>query len=173
MTEIALNQARALYSEIPSRDDLSTMRNVMTAAPELLRVLSSPVTKKKQKKALVDKIAERFSFSDKEKNFILELVLTGDIVEFSDIMSCYDYIFCLHNNIIDAECVFPEEPCEAEKDKALKYLENRYPDHKISISVSVDPSIIGGRVIRTRGVEYDQSISGRLEMLEKRLLQEV
>lgn len=173
MTEIALNQARALYKEIPSMDDLSNMRKVMTASPELLRVLSSPVILKKQKKALVLKIAERFSLSEKEKNFILELVLTGDIVGFSDIMLCYDYIWSLYNNVIDAECVFPAEPDEAEKDKALKYLKTRYPDHKISISINVDPSIIGGRVIRTRGVEYDQSISGRLETLEKRLLQEV
>ena len=53
MTEIALNQARALYKEIPSMDDLSNMRKVMTASPELLRVLSSPVILKKQKKAIV------------------------------------------------------------------------------------------------------------------------
>ena len=53
--------------------------------------------------------------------------------------------------------------------EAKKILDKNYPDSEITLTQSVDESLIGGYVVKVGYKEYDHSYEGRLRQLQKNL----
>jgi F-type H+-transporting ATPase subunit delta len=172
MKERAIEQARALLLEVPDRTLVLGFLDTMKLTPELLGTLQSPVVKSNQKIRIVNRVAEASGMSEKLRNFLAELVKNNMVADLDDIVSAYMDLWDIENHHVKAEAIFASQPSDEDLKEARAYLESAYPSANVQLCVDVDPSLMGGRVLRTRGVEYDQSYVGRLKQLERKLTEE-
>jgi F-type H+-transporting ATPase subunit delta len=75
------------------------------------------------------------------------------------------------SHLVRAEAVFAVPPTVAEQDELRASLEQRTGE-KVEMTVTVDPEILGGVVVRLRDTIIDGSVRGTLERLREQLLQE-
>ena len=74
-------------------------------------------------------------------------------------------------HLVRAEATFAVEPSETEKAELTRSLEKRTGEN-VLLSVQVDPSILGGVVVRLQDTIIDGSVRGTLERVREQLLQE-
>ena len=70
---------------------------------------------------------------------------------------------------IGADLIYAETPSKEEEAEAKKILDKNYPDSEITLTQSVDESLIGGYVVKVGYKEYDHSYEGRLRQLQRKL----
>lgn len=172
MKEAAIEQARALYAEVPDRQEVMEFLDTMKLTPDLMRLLEEPVIKMADKSRVILRLSKEAGFSEKMRNFLMELTRNHQIDLLDEIMEAYAKIWDYENHYLKIEAIFAREPSDEELKEAREYLGRRYRSGHVQLCVEVDPSIIGGRILRTRGREYDQSYRGRLQQLEKSLIEE-
>lgn len=172
MKEQAIEQARALISEVPDRQEVLKFQDVMNLCPEFVKALESPVIRTSQKIAAIKRVAEKAEFSERMTNFLCELTKNHGISEIPDILEAYAKLWDRKNHHMRVEAIFASQPTDEELKSAREYLKTKYAQSDIQFCVDVDPSLIGGRILRARGVEYDQSYAGRLAQLERKLTEE-
>lgn len=97
---------------------------------------------------------------DKRREDILSLVRM-EVQQLSD----------TSQKLVRAEATFALTPSEDEKLKLVKSLETRTGEH-VDLTVNVDPSIIGGVIVRMHDTIIDGSVRGTLEQLREQLLTE-
>lgn len=172
MKEAAIEQARALYEEVPDRQEFMEFMDVMKLTPELCDLLGRPVVKMSDKIRVIRRLSEKAGFSTKICNFLIELTRNHQISLLLEIAEAYSKIWDEENHYLKIEAIFAKEPTDDEIREARDYLGKCYGSRHVQLCVEVDPSILGGRILRTRGVEFDQSYRGWLEQLEKSLIEE-
>jgi F-type H+-transporting ATPase subunit delta len=62
------------------------------------------------------------------------------------------------------------ELSEEQLKKITSAVSSKYPKQKINVETTVDPNIIGGVKLVIDAVEYDGTVSGKLERLQQHLL---
>lgn len=74
------------------------------------------------------------------------------------------------DNIAKAEAITAAELDSSQLDKLRQALESRYGFSKVLLSNRVEPSILGGVIVKLQDQVIDGSFSGRLESLRKQLV---
>jgi F-type H+-transporting ATPase subunit delta len=150
--------------------DLRIIVDLMDTTPALDEMWSSRVVPAGKKRDLVGKLfaasVDTLSLSflrllvDKRREDILSLVRL-EVQQLSD----------ASRHLVRAEAIFAIEPTAAERTDLAKSLEQRTGEH-VDLTVSVDPTILGGVVVRMHDTIIDGSVRGTLERLREQLLQE-
>lgn len=167
----AYNQALALFREVPDRESVQELKEIFALTPALKKALSSPVVRKEEKRRIISAVSGKAGLPEKIENFLFELAVSGEMDELPAIFDIYRAIWNEKNHYIEAEVTFAEQPDDAAQERIVDYLKQKYAGKKIRLCADVDPSLIRGCVIRTRGVELDMSIAGRLEKMHQALLE--
>lgn len=151
-------------------DDLHKIVDLMDSTPALENMWSSKVVPTGKKRELVGMVlgsginALTLSFlrllADKRREDILRLVRM-EVQQLSD----------TSRRLVRAEATFALQPTDAERSALVASLEKRTGEH-VELSVQVDPSILGGVVVRMHDTIIDGSVRGTLENLREQLLQE-
>ena len=63
----------------------------------------------------------------------------------------------------------PRLRAKKRRSRRKKILDKNYPDSEITLTQSVDESLIGGYVVKVGYKEYDHSYEGRLRQLQRKL----
>lgn len=63
----------------------------------------------------------------------------------------------------------PRLRAKKRRPRRKKILDKNYPDSEITLTQSVDESLIGGYVVKVGYKEYDHSYEGRLRQLQRKL----
>jgi len=173
----ARRYATALFATAQKQDkldavtrDLHTVVGFMDQTPALAQMWSSKVVPTGKKRDLISTLLSAFidtltlSFLrllvDKRREDILSLV-SLEVQQLTD----------ASRRLVRAEATFALEPTAQERDGLVKSLEQRTGEH-VELAVQVDPSILGGVVIRMHDTIIDGSVRGTLERLREQLLQE-
>ena len=67
----------------------------------------------------------------------------------------------------------PRLRAKKRRPRRKKILDKNYPDSEITLTQSVDESLIGGYVVKVGYKEYDHSYEGRLRQLQRKTYREV
>ena len=145
-------------------DDMKSIVNAVSESAELKDFLTSPIIKIEVKKSALSEI---FSNVQNETNSLFHLLFENkrfEIVE--EIAIQYNKLFDESNGIEVAK-VTTAFPITAELETKVLAKIAEFSNKKITIQNIVDPSIIGGFILRVGDQQYNASVASKLSELKR------
>jgi F-type H+-transporting ATPase subunit delta len=166
--------ARALYEaavdggRVAEVDrDLRAFATVLAENRDLLRTLLNPQLPREAKRRVV---AELMRDADQlAKNGVLVMVDNSRLNLVGDVQHAFSDLAAVEEEILDVE-VTTAVPLDAAQVSDLEGRISKATGLTARMTASVDPDIIGGLVLRARGVLLDASVKRELEDLRRALL---
>jgi len=145
-------------------NDMKSIVNAVSESAELKDFLTSPIIKIEVKKSALSEI---FSNVQNETNSLFHLLFENkrfEIVE--EIAIQYNKLFDESNGIEVAK-VTTAFPITAELETKVLAKIAEFSNKKITIQNIVDPSIIGGFILRVGDQQYNASVASKLNELKR------
>lgn len=131
--------------------------------PTMSAVLDSPGLSQAQSAEMFIKVCED-KVDQRAKNFIKLLAENDRITLLPEIAALYEHYRAEAEGSIEAEVISATEASEAQLAKIAAALKARL-GKEVRVTSKVDPTLIGGAVIRAGDMVIDGSLSGRLTKL--------
>jgi F-type H+-transporting ATPase subunit delta len=171
----ARRYARALFSLARDGDavesvrgELAGMAGLLEAAPELRAALFRPLHPVSQRRAVLERLAERGSLSRNVRNFLLYLVDQRRLVDFDAIRAEYERLADDAAGRQQAEVV-SASPLRPEQRERLRRALAARAGREVELDVRVDPALIGGAIAKVGGLVFDGSLRTQLAQLRDNL----
>lgn len=174
-SEIASPYAKALMSVA---NDHNAVDQVGTEVAELLEVLASsddlssflanPLMSADTKKGVLRQVAEG-KVSDFFLNFLLLLVDRGRVAFLQPVLRQYQALLREKNQTVLAEVIAAIELTDEQKDAIRDRVKGMTGAHNVDLSVQIDPSLLGGLVIKVGSQVVDASLRGQLRRIGMQL----
>jgi F-type H+-transporting ATPase subunit delta len=136
---------------------------------ELREFFVNPAVPNTQKVAILDKLNAKLGMQKELRNLIAVLIDNDRIGHVSEVAAAYRRILQEQLGIRPAEIVTARELSKDEKDKLVAEV-GKLAGARIDASFRLDPTILGGTVVRIGSTVYDGSVRGRLERLKETLV---
>lgn len=148
-------------------EELKELDKIFSLHGDLMTFLKSPVFSKEEKKKL---LAEIFSgkVSEYAMNFLKVLVDKGRIGLFAEIASTYKTMLYRKKNMEEVTAITAVAMTQEMKDALTQKL-NTSLGKDVILQNKVDPSILGGVVLKIGNEQIDGSVKNRLETIKKEL----
>ncbi len=131
--------------------------------------LSHPIITKQNKMAFIEEIMSKHKLEKLYMNFIKVIVEAGRINLFSQIMSGYLKLVDEANGYIRADVTTALEISDSQKEAIGKNIKKLMGEN-IDIMFSINPSILGGFVVKAGNKVLDLSLAHSLSSIEKMVL---
>lgn len=138
-------------------------------ASGLSKALQDPQLGADEKKALLEEVAGKLKLDALVKNFLLVLLKNKRVSEISPINDLFQVLLDERSGRVKAEVTLPGEVDKKEIEDLRKGLEAS-TGKKVTVHVTVDPSMIGGVVTRVGSIVYDGSIRTQLENIKNSIM---
>lgn len=173
----ARRYASALFSAAQKLDeletverDLSEVNSAMNDTPTLRNLWDSKVVPAGKKRRLIEEILKP-NVHSLTLGFLLLIIDKRREDLFDPILEEMQRLSDFAHHLVRADATFALEPTEAQRAALVESLEQR-SGNKVDLTVHVDPSIMGGVIVRLQDNIIDGSVRGTLDRLRERLLQE-
>src|ERR1051326_1531050 len=150
--------------------DINALLDLMRLTPALRRMWESPLVPAGRKREIVSQILGE-SVDPLTLSFLRLLVDKRREEILDSVQSEMRQLADAARHMVRAEATFAVEPTADERTGLVRSLEQRTGEH-VDLTIHVDPSILGGVVIRMHDTIIDGSVRGTLERLREQLLQE-
>src|ERR1700734_3692996 len=135
---------------------------------ELRTFFVNPAVPAIQKVAILDKLNAKLGMLKELRNLIAVLIDNDRIAHVADVAAGYRQLLQEPMGIRPAEIVPARKLTKDERDSLVAEVA-KLAGGKIDASFTLDPSILGGTVVRIGSTVYDGSVRGRLERLKEGL----
>ena len=170
--EIARRYASALYDLAETKgaldavaDDLSSLRGMLASAADLRRMVASQNLPRSVQQGAMNAIADKAGFNGLTKNF-LGLAASNRRLDALD-ATAEAFLRRLSIKRGETEAIVTvAQPLSDAQEKALTDAVKAAVGAKASLSVSVDPAILGGMVVKLGSKMIDSSLKTKLERLQ-------
>ena len=170
---LAGRYAGALYElavEAKSTDavlsDLAGLKNLMAENAELHAVITSPVYARAEQAKAVMAIAEKAGANKLTTKFLGAIADNGRLFALPQIVQAFAEEVARRNGQISAE-VISAITLDGQRQKAVEEIVAKLAGSKnISLEMRVDPSLLGGLVVRIGSRLFDTSVKTKLNRLE-------
>lgn len=171
MSRAAIRYAKAILdiAQISGKAEAvnNDMKSIVTAvaeSTELKDFLSSPVIKMDEKKSAISEI---FSNVQAETNSLFNLLFENKRYEILESIAVqYTKLYDVSNGVEVAK-VTTAFPITAELETKVLAKIAEFSKNKITIENIVDPSIIGGFILRVSDQQYNASVAAKLSELKR------
>ncbi len=136
---------------------------------ELREVFENPAISEAQKVTVLDKMNAKLGMAPQVRNFIAVLIRNGRVAHIREVIQAYRTELQERQGIRQAEIVTARELGDQERNFLLAGV-GQLAGAKIQATFKLDPSILGGTVVRIGSTVYDGSVKGRLERLRDELV---
>jgi F-type H+-transporting ATPase subunit delta len=174
---IAHRYAQAVFDEAVSRNqeevverDLSTMKDIKTAVPELFRILKSPIIDTWRKKKIAHEVFKDH-VSPLTLSFVTLILEKGRESFVLDIISQYDKLMDERRNIIRVE-VTSAKPLDDDSKSHLEASLEKLTNMNVRAIYREDASLLGGLSVLIGDKVYDGSLRQQLRNLKLKLASE-
>jgi F-type H+-transporting ATPase subunit delta len=145
-------------------DDMKSIGNTIDSNLELRSFLSNPTIKQDIKNAALKEV---FASVQPETNKLFDLLLENKRFEIlSAISSEYTNLFDA-NNGVQLAIVTTAIAITPELEKQVLDKIATFSNKKITIQNTIDPSIIGGFILRIGDMQYNASVANKLQELKR------
>src|SRR3954466_7497295 len=149
-------------------DQMRSVDSLISGSAELKRALLSPAVNKRQKSAVLSKLAEELGLNRLVRNFLLVIVSHRRVHEMSGIRQQFEAavderLGWIPADITSAQELTPEQKGEIERALGLKL------GKFIRANYQVDSGLLAGLRARVASKQYDASLRGKLEGMRQRL----
>lgn len=161
----------ALAESISERaeQDLAGFIALEAQHPELIRVLSNPVVPAAKKQGIVGEILQRAPVSMPVSKLLLMLAERDRLALLPDLLDVYRERLREHQRVVNAE-VTTAAALSSEQAEQLRQRLMTATGRTVTMTTTVDPSIIGGVVTRIGSTVYDGSVARQLDAIRQRLV---
>lgn len=172
----AARYARALFDVALQESDIEQVDRDLTAATaairehaELRQLLANPRVPEAARLNVISGVAAELGVVQPVAR-LLALIADRDIVDLlPDIASVYRARLLAHQNIVEA-AVTSALPLSPEAASAVQAGLARATGKRVEMTVSVDPSLLGGVVARVGSTVFDGSVRTQLKKMRDRLV---
>ena len=152
-------------SEVVAKD-FASLKDLLESSPKIIGKISSPIFSQSTKVKAIEAIAKHLKLSELTKNFLL-LLMKNNRLNVLDVM-VNDFFIKRNraNGISDITVILAQEidsKAKKEIQKKLTYIIKG----ELQVDYELDPSIMGGVIIKCGSVLFDASIEGKLNRLKK------
>jgi F-type H+-transporting ATPase subunit delta len=153
----------------PIGEELSRLKSVLAEVPELGELLANPAFTRAERKGIADEtLRERLALSDSVRNLVAILIDNGRVRGIGEIADRYREMADEAAGRAEVLVKSAGELSEADRGRIAAGLSG-VTGKQVTVSVEVDPSLIGGLSARVGGLVFDGSIRAQLEALEEEL----
>lgn len=172
--QVTRRYAQALYEEADRQGhleevdaDVDLLRQSLEEAPALERLLKSPVVPQDKKKAVLDSLVEPRVCALTYR--FVELLLRKKRAEaMAGVLAAYRDLRDEQEGIVEASARVAE-PLSEDGRRRLEDALVQMTGRQVRLSLTRDPSLIGGLVVRVGDTVYDGSVQHQLRSLRERL----
>jgi F-type H+-transporting ATPase subunit delta len=173
--QLATRYARALFTVAESKgkltpvlEALSALDAVMAENEALGRALQSPVVSRKEKEAVTLELAKRVKAPALVVDFLRTLAQNGRAAALRDVYQAFLSLKRASEGVLEVSLAVAEPLSAAEVKEITAQLEKAL-GQSIDVTLSVDPDILGGLVVRMGSQMIDMSVKARLTQLQRHL----
>jgi F-type H+-transporting ATPase subunit delta len=138
------------------------------ASSELREFFMHPAISAVDKVALLDKLNTKLKLQKELRNLLAVLINNDRIGQVSEVAGAYRRLLQEQMGIRQAEIVTARELDEKDRGALMAEI-GKLAGARIEASFKLDPSILGGTVVRIGSTVYDGSVRGRLDRLKEAL----
>ena len=162
----------AIKESDPTRaeQELAAFVDLVAQHPDLQRALANPVVSAADKRAVVQQILDRLMPTTPVGKLVLLLASRGRLALLPDLLDVYRERLMVHQNVLRAE-VTTAVALSPERAAQLRQRLATATGRVVTMTTSVDASIIGGVVTRIGSTVYDGSVATQLAKVRDRLEQ--
>ena len=168
-TTLARPYAKAVYDLASENntldswgDALTNLANVINE-PQMSEVLSNPELGKQQKGELVIQVMGD-NLNQQQQNLVKLMAENGRLILMSDVLQQFEVARAKAENKIEAEVVSAFELSAEQTDELINTLKNKL-GCDITLTTTIDESLIGGVVIKAGDTIIDASMKSQLDSL--------
>jgi F-type H+-transporting ATPase subunit delta len=146
-------------------DDLRGLRTLIAESADLKRLIRSPVIARGAQAKAVAALAERAGMQTLTRNFLGLLARNRRLFALPEMISHYLATLARRRGEITAEVVAAQNLTPAQRDSLGEQL-RRAVGQKVAVDLRVDPSLLGGLVVKLGSRMVDASLKSKLHRLE-------
>jgi F-type H+-transporting ATPase subunit delta len=166
---IAKRYAKALFALAQKDDTIEVLEKnfvefdkLMANSAELTQFLTLPFYKATDQEVVLAKISDKNKYHKIFKNFLLVLVKNNRISLVQNVFKAFSDVY---DEFKGKKTVYVTSAFEL-NDKQIKEISKKFSanlNKEVEVSLSLDPSLIGGLVMRVDSMMYDNSVKTKLE----------
>ncbi|MDB3880410.1 F0F1 ATP synthase subunit delta [Alphaproteobacteria bacterium] len=172
-TGLAGRYAGALYAlavdsnKVDSiHDELCSLGAMIGESQDLKKVVESPILSRGEQQAAIIAIMEKSGADALTVNFTGTLAANGRLSALPRVIQAFQQEHARRRGQVSAEVISAIALDDSRKDVVEKTVARLAGSDKLSLSMRVDPSLIGGLVVRIGSRMIDTSIKTKLSRLE-------
>jgi len=143
---------------------LARIRAALAESPELRALVSSPLVQRSDAVRAVAKVSDQLGLDPLTKNFLGVLATNGRLTALANAMAAYDQLAADHRGETTAE-ITSAYPLSADQVTALKAKLKASLSREVMIDQTVDPSILGGLIVKVGSKMIDSSLRTKIDTL--------
>ncbi len=176
MATVAGRYASALF-ELANDDrrldvveaDMTALAAMLSGSADLTRMVRSPVISAEDQGKAIAALAGSAGFSDLTTNFLRLLARSRRLFALGDIVKVFRQIAARHRGEITAEVVTAHALNEGQQAALEDALKGTTAGRHVRIETRIDPSILGGLVVKMGSRMIDSSLRTKLNSLSARM----
>ncbi|HNX42391.1 MAG: ATP synthase subunit delta [Candidatus Aminicenantes bacterium ADurb.Bin508] len=175
---VAKRYAKGLFESLTADETFDRVRDELAGFVELLRreedlsgYLCNPMLEKTAKVSLLESLFAKTGSSSLVNRFLLLLVEKRRVEILEAVLKHYVLLGQESRNIFPVEVSSPLPLTESEKEALTVVLEKRLGG-RVEAEYRIDPSLIGGLVVRSGTTFFDGSVAGKIRRLKETIVKE-
>ena len=165
ITQRSMNYARVLEDLSVSKEDISNTKALLEEAPIVEDVLANPLVRSEEKVSVIKSL-----FPESMTKFMRLLCEHNAIGIWKDIFEAYDGFMLEKENKVKATLRYAMRMDNEDIEQVKEMICKKYNKAGVELDLIEDPSLIGGMVLKVNDTEYDKSIKGTLDEMQKSLV---
>lgn len=149
-------------------DELSAVCDIFTQEPSFLKVLQTPSIPMENKRDVLRKVFEN-RIEPYLLNFLMLITEKNRVSLIHDMRQAYKDYYYLQHGIIEVRAVTAQPMSEALTEKLKRKMET-VTKKEVVLETSVDPSVLGGIIVKLGNEQFDTSLRTRLDEIAARLV---
>lgn len=145
-------------------NDFATLKSLLSESPELARLVKAPVFSAQQQKLGMDAVLRRMEASPLTVRFVLTLASKRRLSALDAIIDAYERLIADQKGEVKAD-VTAARPLSDAETRDLKRVLKEKLGREARLSTRVDPSLLGGLVVKVGSRMIDSSLRTKLESL--------
>lgn len=162
----ALFELALAEKKIPAVEkDLSRFAKLLDGSDALKRLVASPVFSADDQSNAIDAILKKAKITGLVGNFIRVVAKNRRLAAMQDMLPAYRKLAAQHRGEVTADVTVAQK-LTAAQEKELKAALKSVVGKDVAINATVDPSILGGMIVKVGSRQIDTSLKTRLSSLK-------
>jgi F-type H+-transporting ATPase subunit delta len=149
--------------------ELVSVNDLMVRSKDFRSLLANPSFNSDEKSSVIKSLSLKLQLSDYVVKFVLHIADVNVIAALPDIIRIATNLYLEKKKKAKAVVMTPIQ-ISKEREIALKASLKKLTDRDVDVEYMIDPSLLGGILIKIGSTMYDTSIKGQLRLLKDELI---